>query len=78
MDQKTREAFMLLEAFHDVRGGYPERKGEKIDVSKQTNDQVLAMEQFKTFCSEKGIIPSKTQAKKHRGEFIEWFNKGRQ
>lgn len=55
-----------------------EKKQAEFKIEEQTNAQIAEMTEFINFCSEKNIIPSKRQASKNRGEFIEWYNKQRQ
>lgn len=47
---------------------------EKRDINSLTNAEILEIDEFKKFCVENNIEPTKRQAGKKRGDFINWLN----
>jgi len=80
MDPNTRKSLDCLAALSDGEKGallneLAEKRRKNFDIEKQTNAEIAAMEEFKTFCLERNIESSKRQAGKNRTEFIEWYKK---
>lgn len=51
----------------------PQKKIEEL-----TNAEVADLKDFKDFCAQMGIVPTKRQAGKRREEFIRWLNESKE